>query len=105
MAASVLAVSANNLEAECAAVGEPVVAGEQPLDIAREKSAQNNGVGCAEDGKVVVEELVDYVVVVQKAPAGKPAYGLHRGESPFNLFKEFDANAEIPSPTHGYCRT
>ena len=47
---------ANNEEGERAQDGEPVVAAEQPPDIAVQKSAQNEGVQCAEDGKPVVEE-------------------------------------------------
>ena len=47
---------AKNEEGERAQDGEPVVAAEQPLDIAVQKSAQNEGVQCAEDGKPVVEE-------------------------------------------------
>ena len=53
----VWAACANNEEAECAVDGEPVVAAEQPPDIALEKSAGNKGVECAGDGKLVVEEL------------------------------------------------
>ena len=54
--ASVLAMFANNEEAQCAVDGELEVAAELPSDIAFEKSAYDNGVECADDGQLVVEE-------------------------------------------------